>query len=204
MRNTLRIALAALALSFGASAANAATYLVSIDDSGETQSGAIYQVVGANLTVVKSLTTTAEGFNGQITLLNDAHLTGTTSYSANIFDDRAQTKLSDTLTISGTSTSSFFTLAFLSDSESSTLTRVQGDGQHEDLTETGLFQIPQSDGAFTLHAKHGDTIDSYTFQFRSDFVESVPEPATWAMMILGFAGVGFLAYRRRSSALRVA
>lgn len=27
---------------------------------------------------------------------------------------------------------------------------------------------------------------------------SVPEPATWAMMILGFAGVGFLAYRRRN------
>lgn len=27
---------------------------------------------------------------------------------------------------------------------------------------------------------------------------AVPEPTTWAMMILGFAGVGFLAYRRRS------
>jgi hypothetical protein len=25
----------------------------------------------------------------------------------------------------------------------------------------------------------------------------VPEASTWAMMILGFAGVGFLAYRRR-------
>jgi PEP-CTERM motif len=28
----------------------------------------------------------------------------------------------------------------------------------------------------------------------------VPEPSTWAMMILGFAGVGFLAYRRRNQA----
>jgi hypothetical protein len=27
---------------------------------------------------------------------------------------------------------------------------------------------------------------------------AVPEPSTWAMMILGFAGVGFLAYRRRN------
>jgi hypothetical protein len=27
---------------------------------------------------------------------------------------------------------------------------------------------------------------------------AVPEPSTWAMMILGFAGVGFMAYRRRS------
>ena len=26
---------------------------------------------------------------------------------------------------------------------------------------------------------------------------AVPEPSTWAMMILGFAGVGFMAYRRK-------
>jgi hypothetical protein len=35
---------------------------------------------------------------------------------------------------------------------------------------------------------------------------AVPEPSTWAMMILGFAGVGFMAYRRKQNgpALRVA
>jgi hypothetical protein len=27
---------------------------------------------------------------------------------------------------------------------------------------------------------------------------AVPEPFTWAMMILGFAGVGFMAYRRKN------
>jgi hypothetical protein len=27
---------------------------------------------------------------------------------------------------------------------------------------------------------------------------AVPEPSTWAMMILGFMGVGFMAYRRKS------
>jgi hypothetical protein len=30
-------------------------------------------------------------------------------------------------------------------------------------------------------------------------VGAVPEPSTWAMMILGFAGVGFMAYRRRNT-----
>ena len=30
---------------------------------------------------------------------------------------------------------------------------------------------------------------------------AVPEPSTWAMMILGFAGVGFMAYRRRKGAM---
>jgi PEP-CTERM motif len=28
---------------------------------------------------------------------------------------------------------------------------------------------------------------------------SVPEPATWAMMILGFMGIGFVAYRRKNN-----
>jgi hypothetical protein len=29
-------------------------------------------------------------------------------------------------------------------------------------------------------------------------ISAVPEPSTWAMLILGFAGVGFMAYRRKS------
>lgn len=33
---------------------------------------------------------------------------------------------------------------------------------------------------------------------RNDVVSAVPEPSTWAMMILGFAGVGFMAYRHRA------
>ena len=37
-------------------------------------------------------------------------------------------------------------------------------------------------------------------------VAAVPEPSTWAMMILGFAGIGFMAYRRKQNgpALRLA
>lgn len=30
-------------------------------------------------------------------------------------------------------------------------------------------------------------------------IAAVPEPSTWAMMILGFAGVGFMTYRRRKA-----
>jgi hypothetical protein len=38
------------------------------------------------------------------------------------------------------------------------------------------------------------------------FAAAVPEPSTWAMMILVFAGVGFMAYRRKQNgpALRLA
>ncbi len=44
----------------------------------------------------------------------------------------------------------------------------------------------------------GNILDNVT-------VTAVPEPSTWAMMILGFLGVGFMAYRRKSGvALRIA
>jgi hypothetical protein len=36
------------------------------------------------------------------------------------------------------------------------------------------------------------------FSFAGDTVDAVPEPSTWAMMILGFAGIGLMAYRRKS------
>lgn len=35
-------------------------------------------------------------------------------------------------------------------------------------------------------------------EIRGQLIASVPEPSTWAMMILGFAGVGFIVYRRKS------
>ena len=35
-------------------------------------------------------------------------------------------------------------------------------------------------------------------------VAAVPEPSTWAMLILGFVGVGFVAYRRRNGATMAA
>jgi PEP-CTERM motif len=40
--------------------------------------------------------------------------------------------------------------------------------------------------------------------FNSAVAGAVPEPSTWAMMILGFFGVGFMGYRRRKQALHVA
>ena len=35
-------------------------------------------------------------------------------------------------------------------------------------------------------------------------VSAVPEPSTWAMMLLGFVGVGAMTYRRRKSAMLTA
>ena len=47
-------------------------------------------------------------------------------------------------------------------------------------------------------------VTALTFEGAGNFtgtmtpVTAVPEPATWAMMLFGFAGIGFMAYRRKS------
>lgn len=40
-----------------------------------------------------------------------------------------------------------------------------------------------------------------TFESSLDTIAAVPEPSTWTMLLLGFAGLGFMAYRRKSAAL---
>jgi hypothetical protein len=37
--------------------------------------------------------------------------------------------------------------------------------------------------------------------FAANGVGAVPEPSTWAMLIIGFAGVGFMAYRRKNQSV---
>jgi hypothetical protein len=54
-------------------------------------------------------------------------------------------------------------------------------------------------GTYTYTFGSGANADSIVVQ-----IGAVPEPSAWAMMILGFAGIGFLAYRRRSAGLRLA
>jgi hypothetical protein len=38
----------------------------------------------------------------------------------------------------------------------------------------------------------------HDFRLTDTPVSAVPEPSTWAMMILGFTGIGFMAYRRKA------
>jgi PEP-CTERM motif len=50
-----------------------------------------------------------------------------------------------------------------------------------------MFSI--SDPLYTITLSDG---------FGNGIAGGVPEPSTWAMMLLGFGGVGFMAYRRKS------
>ena len=70
------------------------------------------------------------------------------------------------------------------------------------------FQTNENDIKYIYINPHsgvtGTTLDNFTYEVVSP-ITAVPEPSTWAMMILGFAGLGFMAYRRKAKpALMVA
>jgi hypothetical protein len=73
-----------------------------------------------------------------------------------------------------------------------------------ELSPTFLYEITDTLSDTTIAQASGE---SYTTLLSTDsgtlirgvaFSPAVPEPSTWAMMILGFAGIGFMAYRRKS------
>jgi hypothetical protein len=73
----------------------------------------------------------------------------------------------------------------------------------QDVSTNGLtpsLGIQSLDGEILKSVRIFDA-DGFTqlkqFAFGGSAVGAVPEPATWAMMILGFVGVGFMAYRRK-------
>jgi choice-of-anchor C domain-containing protein len=53
-------------------------------------------------------------------------------------------------------------------------------------------------------AAFGPALDGISITEGASAGPAAPEPATWAMMILGFMGVGFMSYRRRKPACRLA
>jgi len=72
------------------------------------------------------------------------------------------------------------------------------------LTRPVVFQPSGSDlGSLVFQQtdRYGNNLDfalQFNLQSLNYSVSAVPEPSTWAMLILGFAGVGLMAYRRKS------
>jgi hypothetical protein len=91
---------------------------------------------------------------------------------------------------------------------------VAGATQSESYTTSGgfgpwvleklVFNVA-APGTTTLSFKSADTSGPFGPVIGEVSISAVPEPSTWAMMILGFLGVGFMAYRRKApSAFRLA
>jgi PEP-CTERM motif-containing protein len=77
----------------------------------------------------------------------------------------------------------------------------QRNGDHRQIDRS---QLRICDGGSLMNAHINLALTNVTPFNPNAVTPGVPEPSTWAMMILGFAGVGFMAYRRRhqASALR--
>lgn len=85
---------------------------------------------------------------------------------------------------------------------------LDGDGQNQVISvATTIMNINNPENVINLFLDDfvvqaewsGGTIDRAQFYdgvVEFEEVAAVPEPATWAMMVLGFAGVGFMGYRR--------
>ena len=67
------------------------------------------------------------------------------------------------------------------------------DGSHTSPTSNELITISGL-GSFTT-ATFSSTKNSFEFSL---VTPGVPEPSTWAMMALGFAGLGYAAFRRNT------
>jgi PEP-CTERM motif len=66
------------------------------------------------------------------------------------------------------------------------------------LPALGAFADPFS---IVLNGLPADQVNGFTQALEfSPVTPSAPEPSTWAMMLLGFAGLGFLGYRQTAKA----
>jgi len=60
---------------------------------------------------------------------------------------------------------------------------------------------------FSLEGSNG-SVSTYDFNGKIDllatnYIGPIPEPSTWAMLLIGFAGLGFMGYRRRKGRARL-
>ena len=72
---------------------------------------------------------------------------------------------------------------------------VNGYGTHTSPNDNQWFNIRDTAGPILFF-----TASSARNAFEFDMGSSVPEPSTWAMMLLGFAGLGYAAFRRGAKA----
>jgi hypothetical protein len=72
---------------------------------------------------------------------------------------------------------------------------VNGFGSRTSANDNQWFNIRDTAGPILFF-----TASSARNAFEFDMGSSVPEPSTWAMMLLGFAGLGYAAFRRGAKA----
>jgi hypothetical protein len=74
-----------------------------------------------------------------------------------------------------------------------------GPVQFTDITNNSFFNFKATDGDVFTHVSFTTDADVGVGQIRLGSITAVPEPGTWALMILGFGGAGAMLRRRRTA-----
>ena len=202
----ISVAAIALALAFGGSAK--ASIVIDTGNAGGFHQNVQFQ---DGSSVGDSLTTLTNA-NTSVTFTGTEQLESFAGGQARISgSDGNLTALSWELTAPNTG----YTLADFklnpSQSNGATLISITVTDQFGNLFTCPLCSIPSS-GFFNVQASAGELITEISIlangqlddvrQVRLDGVtqiSAVPESSTWAMLIIGFMGIGFIAYRRNSN-----
>ena len=185
MRN-IRLLLAASIIAASAASAQASTVLYDL-----TFNNSLGSVIG---TAQLALNLSSPTFSGNINSSNDGGFVSLTG-----------TPLGDSFSLTQTSGYGGFDTVFIT----SGITLVNGNITNivTPYGGQGLYASgPSSSGFFFFNPTDSEPGLSFTATLSgettagtvSSAIAAVPEPSTWAMMILGFFAVGFMAYRRRA------
>jgi hypothetical protein len=231
MRNSMsfatRMSLVAAALALSAASANAAVYNVEFwnyDGGGTFSSGTLADASNPILTTTPptSSFTYTGALNWQVTgSQGSPNLAGPfVTFSGGTISNYTgiPTFLTTSLSSvgdSGPGSTSFFQVTGSGTFSGGSITHDDGASVYLDGSSTAIVSQPKE-----TSAEVGTFVTTPGFHtFTIDYVEgngapsqltfmttAVPEPATWAMMIVGFFGIGFMAYRRKQngSAFRLA
>lgn len=188
MKSFLVASIAVLALGWSAGVALAAdNYLIQLDDRALNDSITANTFKNGNPVPVQSLLFQNDEVNASYDLFSGATLINTFDNQFNYYEKDGKT-LSDTVEVSGTAGNTFFNVAFLSDPNS--LSPLPNGGFN---IENGQFQ----QGVLAGIVSNGDF---YNLEIASDI--NIPEPATWALMLVGFLGIVFTLERTRIAPAR--
>jgi hypothetical protein len=197
---------------FGAAGAQAANIILN----GGFEDGVYTSMIGGNTNtgVPNDWDSTAAfdleaGFNRVIEA--DAH-SGSFALQIGNFDDQPTATLTQTFSdVPGdTYTASFWAFDGGANGDSAAFLTVSVGSASETFNDT---VATYTEGTFTFVGTGSDTISIAAQTNPSEWVvddvsvtgtAAIPEASTWAMMLLGFAGLGFLGYRRNRKAVSVA
>jgi hypothetical protein len=193
-----------------APAANASLLLTAGNVGGITDQNVLFQNVTGDNTMSLTTDTNSNPAN-RVTFTSNEALTGTSSSGqARIFDTAADGFNLLTWSMANSSLG-FLANVFNINDLSATLANITVVTNLQTMTFSNQA-IGNGSNFFSLQSSGGEIIESVSISAVNGLfgdvrqerlgnitaITAVPEASTWAMMILGFVGVGFMAYRRRS------